>query len=47
VNRKKCCFESSNIEYLGHIISAQGVVLDPKRISDVVDWPTPKDLKAL
>jgi len=47
VNRKKCCFESSSIEYLGHIISAQGVVADPKKISDMVDWPTPKDLKAL
>ena len=47
VNRKKCCFESWNIEYLRHIIFAQGVATDPKKISDMVDWPTPKDLKAL
>jgi len=32
---------------LGHIISTQGVAADPKRISDMVDWPTPQDLKAL
>ena len=47
VKGKRCCFESSSIEYLGHIISAQAVAVDPKKISDMVDWPTPKDLKAL
>jgi len=46
-NRNKCCFESFSIEYLGDIISAQGVATDPKKIRDMVDWPTPKDLKAL
>jgi len=47
VNRKKCCSESSSIEYLGHIISIQGVAANPKKIRDMVDWPTTKDLKAL
>jgi len=32
---------------LRHIISAQGVSADPKKIRDMVDWPAPKDLKAL
>jgi len=46
-NRKKCCFENSSNKYLRHIISAQGVSADPKKIRDMVDWPAPKDLKAL
>jgi len=47
VNRKKYCFENSNSKYLGHIISVQGVATNPKKIRDMVDCPTPKDLKAL
>ena len=47
VNKKKCCFESVSIEYLGHTISSQGVATDPKKLNDMVDWPQPKDLKAL
>ena len=47
VNRKKCCVERDHIEYLGHIISIQGVAADPRKIQDMVDWPPPKDLKGL
>jgi len=47
VNKKKYCFESASIEYLGHIISSQGVASDPNKLKDMVDWPQPKDLKAL
>jgi len=35
------------LEYLGHIISAQGVAIDPKKIEVVANWPTPTDLKQL
>jgi len=31
---------------LGHVISAK-VVADPKKIKDMNDWPTPKDLTSL
>jgi len=47
VNKKKCCFESTTIEYLGHIISSQGVTADPKQLQDMLDWPKSKDIKAL
>jgi len=47
LNKKKCCFEQEQIEYLGHIISAKGVATDPKKIKDVNDWPTSKDLTRL
>ena len=47
INRKKCSFEQNQLEYLGHIILASGVVADLKKIEAMVTWPSPKDLKSL
>jgi hypothetical protein len=43
----KCKFGCSEVEYFGHIVSAQGVCADPDKIQAMVDWPFPKSLKAL
>ncbi|XP_057780007.1 uncharacterized protein LOC130998610 [Salvia miltiorrhiza] len=43
----KCSFGTSHVEYLGHIISDKGVAADPQKIQAMVDWPKPKNLKAL
>lgn len=32
---------------MGHIISSQGVVTDPKKIEAMMNWPFPKTLKSL
>uniref|UniRef100_A0A803PCQ5 Ty3/gypsy retrotransposon protein n=1 Tax=Cannabis sativa TaxID=3483 RepID=A0A803PCQ5_CANSA len=34
-------------EYLGHIISQQGVAADPQKVSAMLEWPTPKTIKGL
>ena len=47
VNKKKCSFAASHIEYLGHIISREGVAADPEKIKHMLDWPLPKDIKEL
>lgn len=47
VNRKKCSFGKEKLEYLGHIVSGQGVAADPNEIKDMLDWPIPKDVKGL
>ena len=33
--------------YLGHIISANGVKVDPEKIKAIVDWPPPENLTHL
>ncbi|WVZ06906.1 hypothetical protein V8G54_020252 [Vigna mungo] len=44
-NRKKCHFGQRSLEYLGHIISEQGVAIDRCKIKDMLTWPAPKDVK--
>lgn len=35
------------MEYLGQIVSYDGVRVDPKKIQAMIDWPCPKTLKSL
>lgn len=44
--QSKCLFACSKIEYLGHIISFEGLKTDPNKIDSMLYWPTPKNLKA-
>ena len=47
VNKKKCSFGQSQLEYLGHIILGEGVVADPQKLEVVWNWPTPSNVKSL
>lgn len=47
VNRKKCSFGQTSVEYLGHIINGAGVAMDPKKIEAVLDWPVLRHIKGL
>jgi len=47
VNKKKCSFGQPNLDYLGHIISGQGVSADQKKVEAVWKWLTPKDTTTL
>lgn len=46
-NKKKCSFGQLEIEYLGHVISQQGVSIDHCKVQAMIDWPTPTTLKEL
>ncbi|MCO5614541.1 hypothetical protein L7F22_068824 [Adiantum nelumboides] len=40
----KCTFCSPQVSYLGFIISADGISVDPKKIKDIVEWPQPSSV---
>ncbi|KAA0059477.1 hypothetical protein IC582_002782 [Cucumis melo] len=44
-NQKKCHFAQERIEYLGHVISGEGVAVDPEKIRAISDWPQPTNVK--
>ncbi|XP_038895947.1 uncharacterized mitochondrial protein AtMg00860-like [Benincasa hispida] len=46
-NWKKCQFGAVSIEYLGHIISTNGVSADPSKLEPMSSWPTPRNVKEL
>lgn len=43
----KCSFAQSSLEYLGHILSDQGVATDPAKVIAVQKWYVPTNLKEL
>ena len=38
----KCEFFKSKIMYLGHLVPAEGIKTDPRKIEAVKNWTTPK-----
>jgi hypothetical protein len=40
----KCSFYQEQIHYLGHIISEQGIVVDPENIEAIRGWPTRRNV---
>ena len=43
----KCTFGQKEVEYLGHIISREGVQVDPNKIKAIKEWPKPKNISKL
>lgn len=43
----KCEFFMSEVKYLGHIVSEEGVKTDPDKIEALKSWPVPKNIKEL
>ncbi|XP_061351544.1 uncharacterized mitochondrial protein AtMg00860-like [Gastrolobium bilobum] len=47
VKASKCTFGVDTVDYLGHVVSKEGVFPDPKKIEAMMQWPVPKYLKQL
>jgi hypothetical protein len=43
----KCSFAQQEIEYLGHIISKEGVATDPQKLDIIKQWPSPNTITQL
>ena len=41
----KCIFFQRSVNFLGHVVSKEGVQTSPDKIQAVVDWPIPKNAK--
>lgn len=46
-NEGKCSFGKGEVEYLGHIISSEGVAVDPTKVQSVKEWPIPTNVKGV
>ena len=42
-NLSKCEFYQRILQYLGHVISEEGIAMDLENIEAIIDWPTPKE----
>jgi hypothetical protein len=47
IKLSKCKFAQQQLAYLGHIISAAGVSIDPEKIKAVAKWTSPTNVKEL
>ena len=45
INAKKSQWHSSKVEFLGYIISEDGITMSTEKVQAVKDWPTPKTVK--
>ncbi|CAM8959786.1 unnamed protein product [Rhodiola kirilowii] len=46
-NMKKCLFGKDRVEYLGHLVSKDGVSVDLLKVQSMQDWPEPTTLRQL
>jgi hypothetical protein len=40
----KCEFWLNNIAFLGHIVSVEGVAVDPSKVASITEWESPKNV---
>jgi hypothetical protein len=40
----KCSFYQLKIHYLGHVISNEGIAVDPTKVEDIMEWPAPTNV---
>jgi hypothetical protein len=41
----KCEFWLTKVGFLGHIVSAEGVAVDPNKVASVTEWESPKNTR--
>ena len=46
-NFSKCAFLLKRMEFLGHVVSQDGIEVDPAKVSAISDWPRPANVSQL
>ncbi|KAM5191553.1 uncharacterized protein ACMZJ9_000232 [Mantella aurantiaca] len=44
---EKCQFEVQTIQFLGLVISTEGISMDPQKVSAILEWPAPVDKQGI
>ncbi|KAG5720269.1 hypothetical protein E4T56_gene3343 [Termitomyces sp. T112] len=42
---EKCSFHTTEVKYLGVIITPEGVRMDPAKVDAILNWPSPQNIK--
>ncbi|MBW0514846.1 hypothetical protein O181_054561 [Austropuccinia psidii MF-1] len=42
----KCLFHVSSVEYLGYVVSSEGLKMDQAKVQQILNWRPPRNLKA-
>jgi hypothetical protein len=43
----KCEFWLDQVEFLGHVISKEGIAVNPSKVASVLEWEAPKNVKQI
>ena len=43
INLKKCNFVKKELVYLGFVVSAEGLKMDPEKVEAILEWLTPRN----
>ncbi|MBW0470413.1 hypothetical protein O181_010128 [Austropuccinia psidii MF-1] len=43
----KCVIHASSVEYLGYVVTSDGLKMDSSKVQQILIWPGPKNIKAL
>jgi hypothetical protein len=47
INLKKCTFFTNKLQFLGYIVSEDGIHVDQDKVHAIKEWPTPKTISEL
>ncbi|MBW0462765.1 hypothetical protein O181_002480 [Austropuccinia psidii MF-1] len=43
----KCLFHVSSVDYLGYVVSSEGLKMDQAKIQQIINWPPARNFKSL
>ncbi|XP_069467395.1 uncharacterized protein [Ambystoma mexicanum] len=44
---EKCAFHVTTVEFLGYILSPQGIQMDRRKVEAILQWPSPSSIKTV